>query len=112
MKATEKQSAEVEPHDKWEPFKWSKFVSKYFELIMGILNFVMFATAFTLLGYSIGISSQPNCEAKHLSTENNSEFPFNLISLVTPGEDIEPYLRELDHPVAQPDLDRYGEEPK
>ena len=65
MKATEKRSAEVEPHDKWEPFKWSKFVSKYFELIMGILNFVMFATAFTLFGYSIGISSQPNCETKH-----------------------------------------------
>lgn len=65
MKATEKRSAEVDSHDKWEPFKWSKFVSKYFELIMGILTFTMFATTFTLLGYSIGISSQPNCEAKH-----------------------------------------------
>ena len=69
MNATEKRSAEVDLHDKWEPFKWSKFLSKYFELIMGILCFAMFATTFTLLGFIIGISSQPRCEAKHLSTE-------------------------------------------
>ena len=65
MSAMKNRSTDIDPHDKWEPFKWSKFLSKYFELIMGILTFAMFATTFTLLGYSIGISSQLGCEGNH-----------------------------------------------
>ena len=38
------------------------------------------------------------------STETNSNFPYDLISMVEPGEDIEPYLREHDHPIPQPEL--------
>lgn len=72
MKATEERSAEVEPHDKWEPFKWSKFVSKYFELIAGILTFIMFASLFTLFGYRLGISSQLGCEGNHYEHHTRS----------------------------------------
>ncbi len=37
-------------------------------------------------------------------TEKYSNFPLDLVSLVTPGEDIEPYLQEHDHPITKPDL--------
>ena len=43
-------------------------------------------------------------DAATINTEQNSNFPYNLISLVEPGEDIEPYLQEHDQPITAPDL--------
>ena len=37
-------------------------------------------------------------------TEQNTNFPYNLMSLVEPGEDIEPYLQAHDQLIPQPDL--------
>ncbi len=37
-------------------------------------------------------------------TKADSNFPYNIIALVEPGEDIEPYLRDHDHLIPDVDL--------
>ena len=42
---------------------------------------------------------------EQIASQPKSDFTHNLILLVEPGEDIEPSLNELDHPIEKPDQD-------
>ena len=55
-------------------------------------------------GCSLEALARSILDAATIDAEQNSNFPYNLISLVEPGEDIEPYLQELDQPITPPDL--------
>ena len=55
-------------------------------------------------GCSLESLARSILDAATINTEQNSNFPYNLISLVEPGEDIEPYLQEHDQPITPPDL--------
>ena len=55
-------------------------------------------------GCSLESLARSILDAATINTEQNSNFPYNLISLVEPGEDIEPCLQETDQPITPPDL--------
>ena len=55
-------------------------------------------------GCSLEALARSILDAATVNTEQNSNFPHNLISQVEPGEDIEPYLQDHDQPTTPPDL--------
>ncbi len=55
-------------------------------------------------GCSLESLARSILDSATVETAPKSNFPYNLIALLEPGDDIEPYLRDHDHPIPDPDL--------
>ena len=55
-------------------------------------------------GCSLEALARSILDAASVNTEQQSNFPQNLMSQVVPGEDIEPYLMDHDQPVTADDF--------